>query len=198
MHQECATHHGIVRCDWANKHPLLASYHDAEWGVPLFDDDRLFEMLSLDIFQAGLSWLTILKKREAFLGAFHGFKIQAVASFPGYKINELMENPGIIRNRLKIPAVIHNAGISLKIAREFGSFSSYIWHFTDGKTIYNHWKYDREIPATSPISDNMSLEMKKRGFRFVGSTICYAFMQSIGMVNDHLVNCFRYPSVSSL
>jgi DNA-3-methyladenine glycosylase I len=183
---------GIPRCDWANTHPLLASYHDREWGTPIHDDDRLFEMLSLDCFQAGLSWLTILKKREAFLEAFAHFHIEKVAAFGRPKVDALMQNPGIVRNRLKIPAVIDNAGIILKLREEFGSFSAYIWQFSEGRTIQNHWESQRDIPATSALSDRMCADMKKRGFRFTGSTICYAFMQSIGMVNDHLVTCHRY------
>jgi DNA-3-methyladenine glycosylase I len=187
---------GKSRCHWAETHPLLASYHDMEWGNPLHEDNRLFEMLSLDCFQAGLSWLTILKKREAFLDAFHHFNIREVASFPDNKVDELMANTGIVRNRLKIPAVIENARIILKM-QEKDTFSSYIWQFSEGKIICNHWNSWKQIPATSPVSDAMSKDMKKRGFRFTGSTICYAFMQSIGMVNDHVVDCFRYQSVSN-
>ncbi len=152
-------------------------------------------MLSLDCFQAGLSWLTILKKREAFLEAFHHFNIREVAAFPDKKADELMGNAGIVRNRLKIPAVIENARLILKM-QEKETFSSYIWQFSDGKIIQNHWNTGDAIPATSPVSDAMSKDMKKKGFRFTGSTICYAFMQSIGMVNDHLVTCFRiYPLI---
>jgi len=192
MSGESVVKDGKPRCHWAESHPLLISYHDREWGTPLHDDDRLFEMLSLDCFQAGLSWLTILKKREAFLEAFHHFNIRKVAAFSDSKTDELMENAGIVRNRLKIPAVIENARQILKI-QEQGTFSSYIWGFSDGKVIFNHWRSMKEIPATSAVSDAMSKDMKKRGFRFTGSTICYAFMQSIGMVNDHVVDCFRYP-----
>lgn len=197
MERENWVKDGKSRCTWAQTHPLLASYHDLEWGTPLYDDNRLFEMLSLDCFQAGLSWLTILKKREAFLEAFHHFNIREVASFPDKKADELMGNAGIVRNRLKIPAVIENARLILKM-QEKETFSSYIWQFSDGKIICNHWNTSKEIPATSPVSDAMSKDMRKRGFRFTGSTICYAFMQSIGMVNDHLVTCFRYPSDSVL
>ncbi len=191
MQKEIVVKDGKLRCSWAQTHPLLASYHDHEWGSPLYDDDRLFEMLSLDCFQAGLSWLTILKKRDAFLEAFHHFNIHKVAAFPDNKVDELMLNAGIIRNRLKIPAVIENARLILKM-KEKDSFSSYIWQFSDGKIIRNQWKAGDAIPATSPVSDAMSKDMKKKGFRFTGSTICYAFMQSIGMVNDHRVDCFRY------
>ena len=185
----------IVRCNWANGHALLSGYHDTEWGVPLFGENRVFEMFSLDCFQAGLSWLTILKKREAFLQAFEGFDIDRVAGFPDHKIEELLGNPGIIRNRLKIPAVISNARKAQEVRKEFGSFSTYIWTFSDGRTIRNHWKNQQEIPATSAVSDAMSRDMIKRGFKFAGSTILYAFMQSIGMVNDHLVDCFRYKEL---
>jgi DNA-3-methyladenine glycosylase I len=194
MDKEIVVNDGKSRCHWAETHPLLASYHDLEWGTPLYDDNRLFEMLSLDCFQAGLSWLTILKKREAFLEAFHHFNIGEVAAFSVNKADELMLNAGIVRNRLKIPAVIGNARLIMKM-QEKATFSSYIWQFSNGKIISNHWNTWKEIPATSSVSDSMSKDMKSRGFRFTGSTICYAFMQSIGMVNDHLVNCFRYPAV---
>lgn len=196
MDREIVVKDGKTRCSWAQTHPLLASYHDLEWGTPLYDDNRLFEMLSLDCFQAGLSWLTILKKREAFLEAFHHFNIRKVAAFSDKKADELMGNAGIIRNRLKIPAVIENARLILKM-QEKETFSSYIWQFSDGKIICNHWDTEDAIPATSPVSDAMSKDMKKKGFRFTGSTICYAFMQSIGMVNDHRVDCFRYSSGST-
>jgi DNA-3-methyladenine glycosylase I len=195
MEREDMVKDGKSRCAWAQTNPLLASYHDMEWGTPLYDDNRLFEMLSLDCFQAGLSWLTILKKREAFLEAFHHFSIREVAAFPDKKADELMGNAGIVRNRLKIPAVIENARLILKM-QEKETFSSYIWQFSDGKIIQNHWNTGDLIPATSPVSDAMSRDMRKKGFRFTGSTICYAFMQSIGMVNDHLVTCFRYPPLS--
>lgn len=183
---------GIVRCGWTADHQILNDYHDNEWGVPLQDETRVFEMFSLDCFQAGLSWMTILKKRQAFLEAFDNFNIDKVARYDQQKIEELLANTGIVRNKLKIPAVINNARLAVDIRHEFGSFSSYIWSFSDGKTIYNHWGNQRDIPVTSPVSDAMSKDMIKRGFKFAGSTILYAFMQSIGMVNDHLVTCFRY------
>jgi DNA-3-methyladenine glycosylase I len=186
---------GLVRCNWATTHPLLASYHDHEWGVPLFGDDRLFEMLSLDCFQAGLSWLTILKKREAFLKAFNHFRITEVAAFTDKHVTALMADAGIVRNRLKIPAVIGNAKIAMELQQEFGSFSAYIWHFCEGRPVVNHWTELKQIPAVSPLSDAMSKDMKKRGMQFVGSTIIYAFLQSIGMVNDHLVSCHRYGAI---
>ena len=185
----------MVRCDWANTHPFLTDYHDREWGVPLHDENRVFEMFSLDCFQAGLSWLTILKKREAFLQAFDSFNIDRVATFTHQKIGELLVNQGIIRNRLKIPAVIHNAFLAQEIRKEFGTFSHYIWSFSEGKVIRNSWENQRDIPASSAVSDKMSRDMISRGFKFAGSTICYAFMQSIGMVNDHLVSCFRYEKL---
>ncbi len=185
----------IVRCDWANMHPLLTEYHDREWGVPLLDENRVFEMFSLDCFQAGLSWLTILKKREAFLQAFDGFLIDQVATFTDQKIGELLLNQGIIRNRLKIPAVIHNARLAQEVRKEFDTFANYIWSFSKGKVMHNAWESQHDIPASSALSDKMSRDMIKRGFKFAGSTICYAFMQSIGMVNDHLVSCFRYEKL---
>ena len=185
----------MVRCDWANTHPMLTEYHDREWGVPLHDENRVFEMFSLDCFQAGLSWLTILKKREAFLQAFDGFVIDQVATFTDQKIGELLGNQSIVRNRLKIPAVIHNAFLAQEIRNEFGTFANYIWSFSDQKVIRNAWEKQRDIPASSAVSDKMSRDMIKRGFKFAGSTICYAFMQSIGMVNDHLVSCFRYEKL---
>jgi DNA-3-methyladenine glycosylase I len=184
------------RCAWANGHELLAGYHDLEWGVPLHDETRVFEMFSLDCFQAGLSWLTILKKREAFLQAFDRFHIDTVAEYNERKISGLLDNPGIIRNKLKIPAIVHNAKLARQIRGEFGSFSNYIWSFSQDKTEVNHWISQAEIPATSDISNAMSRDMIKRGFKFSGSTICYAFMQSIGMVNDHVISCFRWRELS--
>jgi DNA-3-methyladenine glycosylase I len=186
----------LTRCNWSTTHPLLTAYHDAEWGVRLTDDNRLFEMLSLDCFQAGLSWLTILKKREAFLEAFDNFNIRMVAGYTGAQTDKLMQHAGIVRNRLKISAIMHNAQLAEKIQAEMGSFAAYIWQFSEGKTLVNHWKADQEIPATSSVSDAMSRDMKRRGFKFAGSTICYAFMQSIGMVNDHLVTCFRHHALT--
>jgi DNA-3-methyladenine glycosylase I len=188
--------HTGSRCNWANGHTLLTAYHDQEWGVPLHDENRVFEMFSLDCFQAGLSWLTILKKREAFLQAFDHFHIDTVAEYNNLIINELLNNPGIIRNKLKIPSIVHNAKLAQEIRREFGSFSVYIWSFSEGKAVVNHWQHQADIPATSAISDAMSKDMMRRGFKFAGSTICYAFMQSIGMVNDHVASCFRYSELS--
>lgn len=185
----------MTRCGWTEKYPIMIEYHDKEWGVPLYDENRVFEMFSLDCFQAGLSWITILNKREAFRKAFAGFNIGKVAAYNQKKIDELLADPGIIRNRLKIPAVINNARVILQFRSEFNTFSDYIWSFSKGKPIQNHWKSLNEIPVTSPVSDAMSKDMIKRGFKFAGSTICYAFMQSIGMVNDHVVTCFRHDEL---
>ena len=185
-----------ARCGWSEKYPILNEYHDKEWGVPLHDENRVFEMFSLDCFQVGLSWITILNKRKAFLEAFDNFNIDKVALYGQKKIEALLNNPGIVRNRLKIPAVIHNAKVALEVRKEYGSFSDYIWSFSKGKTKQNHWKSIKDIPVTSTISDAMSKDMIKRGFKFAGSTICYAFMQSIGMVNDHTAVCFRHKELS--
>jgi DNA-3-methyladenine glycosylase I len=185
----------ISRCGWSEKYPILNEYHDQEWGVPLFDENKIFEMYSLDCFQAGLSWITILNKREAFRKAFDNFNIEKVADYNQKKIDDLLQNPGIVRNKLKIPAVINNARIILKMRAESVSFSDYIWSFSKRKTIQNRWKSISDIPVTSAISDDMSKDMIKRGFKFAGSTICYAFMQSIGMVNDHVVTCFRHKEL---
>lgn len=181
-------------CGWAKK-PLDTVYHDTEWGVPVHDDKKLFEFLVLDAFQAGLSWSTILNKRENFRKAFDNFDYEKVAKYNQFKIDELLQNEGIIRNKLKINGTIKNAIVFLKIQEEFGTFDKYIWSFTEGKTIINSWKEMKEIPTTSKESDAMSKDLKKRGFTFVGSTICYAFMQAAGMVNDHLVTCFRYKEI---
>lgn len=180
-----------TRCDWPGADALMLKYHDEEWGVPLHDERKLFEFIVLDGFQAGLSWSCILKKRENLRRAFAGFDPAAVARFDAAKVAELLADPGIIRNRAKVNAAIGNASRFLEIQRDFGSFDAYIWQFTQGKTLVNRWKSSAEIPVTSIESDAMSADLKKRGFKFVGSTICYAFMQAAGMVNDHLVSCFR-------
>ncbi len=185
-----------IRCDWTNNNPYNNEYHDKEWGVPLHDDRKLFEFLILDAFQAGLSWLTILKKRENFRKAFDNFDAEKIAAYDENKIKELLNNQGIIRNKLKIKAAISNAKAFLSIQKEFGSFDKYIWQFTGYKTIVNRWKSWKEIPASTKESDAMSKDLKKRGFKFVGSTICYAFMQAAGMVNDHTVDCFRYSELN--
>ncbi len=184
-----------IRCDWTNNNPYNIEYHDKEWGLPLHNDQKLFEFLILDAFQAGLSWLTILKKRENFRKAFDNFDAKKIALYDDKKINELLNNAGIIRNKLKIHASVTNAKSFLEIQKEFGSFDKYIWQFTKHKTIVNKWKNWKEIPASTKESDAMSKDLKKRGFKFVGSTICYAFMQAAGMVNDHTVDCFRYKEV---
>lgn len=179
-------------CDWPGENKLMIEYHDTEWGVPLHDDRKLFEFLMLDNAQAGLSWQTILNKRENYRKAFDNFDPAKIARYNKRKITSLLNNPGIVRNRLKVQSAVTNAQAFLEIQAEFGSFDSYIWQFVNGTPIYNHWKILKDIPATSPESDAMSKTLKKRGFKFVGSTICYAFMQSAGMVNDHLTRCFRH------
>lgn len=178
-------------CNWPGTDTLMRKYHDEEWGVPLHDDRKLFEFLVLDAFQAGLSWKTILHKRENFRRAFDDFDFEKIARYDENKIAQLMNDAGIIRNRLKIQATVINASAFIRVQKEFGSFDTYIWQFTDGKTIVNHFKVLSEIPARSPQSDAMSKDLIKRGFKFAGSTICYAFMQAAGMVNDHLVTCSK-------
>jgi DNA-3-methyladenine glycosylase I len=182
----------LKRCDWALGSKLEQDYHDLEWGVPLHDDHKLFEFITLEGAQAGLSWATILKKRENYRKLFTGFDVEKVARFNSRKIESLLNNAGIIRNRLKVESTISNARAFIEIQHEFGSFDAYIWRFTDGKPMVNRWKTIQHIPASTEISDAMAKDLKKRGFRFVGSTICYAFMQAIGMINDHTVDCFRY------
>lgn len=180
------------RCEWCLSHPLYIEYHDKEWGVPVHEDNKIFEFLILESMQAGLNWLTILKKRENFRKAFNGFDPQKIASFNEKKVESLMQDAGIIRHEKKIRAAINNAKAFLVLQEKYGSFDSYIWQFVDGKPITNTWKSLSEIPASTPISDKMSKEFKKQGFQFLGSTICYAHMQATGMVNDHLITCFRY------
>ena len=183
------------RCEWCGTDPLYVAYHDEEWGVPVHDDRRLFEMLVLEGAQAGLSWATILKKRRAYREAFDGFDAGKVARYTTKKIEKLLSNPGIVRNRLKIESAVRNARAFLAVAEEFGSFDAYIWRFVDGQPLKNQWRRLKDLPAKTAQSDAMSKDLKKRGFNFVGSTICYAFMQSVGMVNDHVVDCFRYRGV---
>jgi len=180
------------RCDWPGDNKLMIEYHDTEWGVPLHEDRKLFEFLLLDNAQAGLSWQTILNKRENYRKAFDNFDPAKIARYNQRKITSLLNNPGIVRNRLKVQSAVSNALAFLEIQAEFGSFDTYIWQFVNGTPIRNRWTSLQDIPATSPESDVMSKALKKRGFKFVGSTICYAFMQSTGMVNDHLTCCFRY------
>ena len=187
--------HPLVRCEWSVSDPLYTQYHDEEWGVPLHDEQKLFEFLILEGMQAGLSWLTILKKRENFRKAFDNFNVNHVARYDERKIETLMQDAGIIRNRQKILATIDNARAFLKVQDEFGSFDKYIWGFVNGKPIRNEWTTLQEIPAKTPLSETLSKDLIKRGFRFVGPTIVYAYMQATGMVNDHLVACFRHRAV---
>jgi len=183
------------RCEWAGTDSLYVKYHDTEWGVPLHDDRKLFEFLLLDGAQAGLSWITILKKRENYRKAFDNFNPEKIARYNDKKINELLSNKGIIRNRLKINAAVQNAKVFLSVQKEFGTFDAYIWQFVKGKPIKNSWEYEAEIPSKTEESIAMSKDLIKRGFKFVGPTICYAFMQAAGMVNDHTTDCFRYHEV---
>lgn len=185
----------VQRCEWAAGDPLYQTYHDEEWGVPVHDDRRLFEMLILEGAQAGLSWITILRKRENYRRAFEAFDPAVVARFDQEKVAALLADPGIVRNSLKIGAAVQNAGAFLKIQAEFGSFSAYLWPFVGGVPIANHWTSLGEIPAKTKESEALSKDLKKRGFNFVGPTICYAFMQAVGMVNDHQIDCFRYQEI---
>src|SRR5271167_2735723 len=184
----------LVRCAWAQSEPMIR-YHDEEWGVPLHDDGRLFEFLILEGAQAGLSWETILNKRENYRAAFDGFDVKKVARYDRRKVAQLLRNPGIVRNRLKIASATRNAQALLQVRDEFGSFDGYIWQFVDGRPRVNSWKTRAQVPARTAESDAMSKALKKRGFSFVGSTICYAFMQAVGMVNDHAMQCFRHNAV---
>ena len=181
----------MKRCAWAGDDPLYQKYHDEEWGVPSYDDQHLFEMLILEGAQAGLSWITILKKRENYRKAFDNFEAKKIARYSDKKIEKLLLNSGIVRNRLKVNSTVTNAKLFLDIQKQQGSFSDYIWGFVGGEPIINHWKKMENIPVTTAESDAMSKDLKKRGFKFVGSTICYAYMQAVGMVDDHVVGCFR-------
>lgn len=183
------------RCAWAKDDPLYLAYHDREWGVPIRKERGLFEFLILEGMQAGLSWLTILKKRENYRSSFDNFNAEKIAKYNQRKVTQLLANTGIIRNKLKIEAIITNAKALLEFKEQGSSFSNYIWDFVDGKPIQNHWKNANQVPNTSVISDKFSKDLKKRGFKFVGSTICYAFMQAVGMVNDHTIDCFRYKQL---
>jgi DNA-3-methyladenine glycosylase I len=184
-----------VRCGWSVSDPLYVSYHDEEWGVPVYDDRRLFEFLTLEGAQAGLSWITILRKRENYRAAFDQFDPVRVAQYDEAKVAELLTNPGIVRNRLKVNSTVNNARRFLEVQGEFGTFSAYIWGFVDGKPIQNQWRSLSEIPAETAESKRMSKDLARRGFKFVGSTICYAFMQACGLVNDHTTECFRHDEV---
>ncbi len=184
------------RCPWVSlEDPLMLAYHDEEWGVPVHDDQRIFEFLVLESAQAGLSWSTVLKKRDNYRRAFAGFDPKKVARFDRRKIDRLLSDPGIIRNRRKVESTVSNARVFLEVQSEFGSFDSYIWSFVDGKPVRNRWKSLSQIPVTSPIAKKISADLKSRGFSFMGPTICYSHMQAAGMVNDHLVDCFRYREI---
>ncbi|AZV43050.1 DNA-3-methyladenine glycosylase [Peribacillus asahii] len=185
----------MKRCMWVKtKEPLYMEYHDKEWGVPVYDDKILFEMLCLEGAQAGLSWWTVLQKRENYRSAFDQFEAEKIVQYTDEKLQLLIENQGIIRNKMKIYSVVTNAKAFLKIQQEYGSFSSYIWSFVDNKPIINNWETAKDVPTSNEISDKMSKQLKRDGFKFVGSTICYSYMQAVGMVNDHTLECFRHPS----
>lgn len=183
---------GIIRCSWCGDDPLYVAYHDNEWGVPVYDDQTLFEFLILETFQAGLSWITILNKRENFRSAFDNFDYKRIAKYSASKYASLLQDPGIIRNKLKIKSAITNAQLFMEIQKEFGSFSNFIWAYVQGKPIRNNFHKKEDVPATTPLSDTISKDLKKRGFKFVGPTVIYAFMQAVGMVNDHTTDCFKY------
>jgi DNA-3-methyladenine glycosylase I len=185
----------VTRCAWAGNDPLYVAYHDLEWGVPVHEDRLLFEFLILEGAQAGLSWSTILKKRESYRSAFDGFDPNLIVQYEASRVENLLMNPGIVRNRRKIEATIGNARAFLAIRDEFGSFDAFIWAFVGGKPIQNAWRSLAEIPANTAESDRMSKELLRRGFKFVGTTICYAYMQAVGMVNDHTIDCFRYSQL---
>ncbi|GAA3633902.1 DNA-3-methyladenine glycosylase I [Flavivirga jejuensis] len=184
-----------LRCHWCVGDDLYETYHDKEWGTPVYEDDRLFEFLILETFQAGLSWITVLRKRENFRKAFDGFNYKKIANYKQDKIDSLLQDAGIIRNKLKVNATITNAQAFIKVQEEFGSFSKYIWGFVDGKPIKNNFKTLKDVPANTPLSDTISKDLKKRGFKFVGTTVVYAHMQATGMVNDHVIDCFRHKEV---
>ena len=185
-----------VRCEWAaNGSPIDIEYHDNEWGVPVHDDKKLFEFLLLESAQAGLSWTTILKKRDGYKKAFDNFDADEVANYDSRRLRQLLTNPSIIRNRLKIHSSVKNARAFIKVQKEFGRFDSYLWNFVGGKPKHNEWKSWIEVPSRTEISDDLSKDLKKRGFTFVGSTICYSLMQAVGMVNDHTTSCFRYKEL---
>ena len=187
-----------IRCAWCGDDPLYVAYHDEEWGVPVKDDHALFEFLILETFQAGLSWITVLRKRENFRRAFDNFDYKKVAAYSDEKVEELLLDPGIIRNRLKVKATVTNARAFMEVQEEFGSFSKYIWSFVNHKPIINRFKEMSDLPANTPLSDEISKDLKKRGFKFVGTTVIYAHMQATGMVNDHVTSCFRYKEVNKM
>ncbi|MFN7098169.1 MAG: DNA-3-methyladenine glycosylase I [Gammaproteobacteria bacterium] len=179
-----------TRCHWASNDPLYIEYHDHEWGVPVYDEQKLFEFILLEGAQAGLSWITILKRRENYRQAFDQFDPYKIARYNEKKLSSLLNDPGIIRNRLKVQAAVLNAQAFLQVKQELGNFTDYLWQFVDGKPIINHWSSASDVPVSTSVSDAMAKDLKKRGFKFVGTTICYAFMQAVGMVNDHTTNCF--------
>ena len=188
----------LERCDWGTPNETMQKYHDEEWGVPLHDDQKLFEFLVLEGFQAGLSWQIVLNKREAFRKAFDDFNVEKVANYNEAKINELLQDKAIIRNKMKIAATVNNANRFLEVQKEFGTFDKYIWGFVNYNPIVNSFKTMKEMPAKTPLSDKISADLKKRGFKFIGSTVIYAHMQATGMVNDHMVGCFRYNEIKKL
>lgn len=186
------------RCEWCGDDPLYVSYHDEEWGVPVYDDRHHFEHLVLEGMQAGLSWLTVLKKRDNFRRAFVGFDVQKVARFTPAKVEKLLTDPGIIRNRMKVEAAVNNGKRFIEVQREFGSFMKYVWGFVDGRPVVNRWKTMGELPAKTPLAQEISKDLKQRGFKFVGPTIIYAHLQATGLVNDHVTSCFRHKEVQKL
>lgn len=186
------------RCTWCLGDPLYEFYHDQEWGVPLSDDNQLFEFLILETFQAGLSWITILRKRENFRKAFDGFDFELIANYSEAKIQELIQDPGIIRNKLKIHAAIDNAKAFIVLREEFGTFSKYVWSFVDNKPVQNYWQSHKEVPDSTPTSISLSKDLKRQGFKFIGPTVIYAHMQATGMVNDHTQDCFRHTEIAEL
>jgi DNA-3-methyladenine glycosylase I len=184
-----------TRCAWVGEEPLYQSYHDEEWGTPCHDDTTLFEFLILEGAQAGLSWITILRKREHYQRVFDRFDAKKIARYDNAKIERLLQDPGIVRNRLKVNAAVSNAQAFLQILEEGRSFSEYLWDFVDGKPLQNHWERLDQVPASTPLSDKLSKDLKRRGFKFVGTTICYAYMQAVGLVNDHTIGCFRHREI---
>jgi DNA-3-methyladenine glycosylase I len=192
MHKHTGPNLMMQRCPWATSDPLYTDYHDREWGVPVHDDRQLFEMLTLEGAQAGLSWITILKKREQYRKAFSNFDAGRIARYDAQRVRQLLKDEGIVRNRLKIESVVRNARAFLEVQKECGSFDAYVWKFVGGKPKVNRWKSLKQVPSTTAESDALSRDLKKRGFTFVGPTICYAFMQAVGMVNDHVAGCFRH------
>lgn len=185
----------MKKCTWATKHKLEEAYHDTEWGVPIYDDRLLFEFLILEGAQAGLSWTTVLVKREHYRKVFDNFQAEKIVKYDQNKIDELLHDRGIIRNKLKINSVVTNAKAFLEVQKEYGSFSTFIWGFVDGKPIQNNWATFADVPTNTKVSDLMSKTLKKKGFKFIGTTICYAFMQAVGMVNDHTIDCFRHKEI---